>query len=76
MVKDQRASYDPLVGLETVSETTDTRRVRRALDLPDLLHLLRVTREGPERYGLTGPERCLIYRMPHRQASEPANSPR
>src|SRR5262249_2679259 len=37
------------------------RRDRRALSVEELLKLLSTTTNGPERCGMTGPERALLY---------------
>ena len=61
MVKDRRAIDNPLSHLTGLNVKTDRRHDRRALTADELLRLLEATRNGPERYGMTGPERALLY---------------
>jgi integrase len=63
MIRDGRASYNPLAGLSTVNADVDVRVKRRVLSLKDLQALLTKTATEPERYGLTGPQRVLVYRL-------------
>ena len=63
LLKDNRASYDPLIGLGTVNADVDVRVNRRVLNLKDLQALLTKTAKRPELCGLTGPERVLVYRL-------------
>ncbi len=63
LVKDNRAQYDPLVALGTVNGNTDVRVSRRVLSVEDLQALLTTTAGGPDLFGLTGPERVLVYRL-------------
>jgi integrase len=48
-----------LDGLE--NEGTDKRHPRRAATVDEIRRLLETTRNGPERYGLSGYERWLLY---------------
>src|SRR5204863_214650 len=41
----------------------DRRRDRRALSVEELCTLLTTTAGGPERYGMSGPDRALLYRV-------------
>jgi len=63
MVKDRRAADNPLAHLEGLNVRLDRRRDRRALTADDLRELIRATEAGPERYGMTGPERAFMYRL-------------
>jgi len=62
MVQDQRASQSPLEHLK--AETiTNRKRQRRVLNADEIRTLLEVTKAAPERFGMTGYERALLYRL-------------
>ncbi len=61
MVKHQRALNNPLGHLEPLNVKVDRRRDRRALAVDEVKRLLNATATGPERYGMTGPARRLLY---------------
>jgi len=61
MVANGRAGGSPLTHLAGVNVSKDQRRERRALSREEFEHLLAITTGGPERYGLSGPDRALIY---------------
>jgi len=63
MVREGRAGENPMVGLRKLNPRTDKRHERRALTLDELRWLLDVTRQGPERIGMSGAERVLLYRV-------------
>lgn len=63
MVERGRAATDPLVTLRPVNQAADPRHVRRALSVDELRRLLDAAARGPERFGVSGPERALIYRL-------------
>jgi len=63
MVREGRASENPMVGLRKLNPKTDKRHPRRALTVDELRWLLTTTRNGPERCGMTGYERVLLYRV-------------
>jgi len=63
MVRDNRALGNPLEDLSGVNAKTDKRHERRALTIDELRWLLEVTTIGPERYGMTGEDRALLYRL-------------
>lgn len=63
MVKDGRASESPVAHLDALNARTDRRLVRRALDVDEIRWLLDAARNGPDRYGMTGPERAMLYRV-------------
>jgi len=64
MVRDRRASDNPLKYLETVQVLdADLKHPRRAITIDELNHLLEVTKSGPELYGMSGFERWLLYRL-------------
>src|SRR5262249_1678172 len=61
MVRDRRALESPLGHLEGLNVKTDRRRDRRAFTVDELRGLLDTTRTGPERFGMEGHERSLLY---------------
>ena len=63
MVQDRRAGESPLEHLKTVDTSRDKRHNRRALEPDEIRRLLEATRAAPKRYGLTGYERALLYRL-------------
>ena len=63
MVKEGRATESPVTHLSTLNTKTDRRRVRRPLTQGDAIRLLSTTTQAKERYGMTGPERALLYRV-------------
>ncbi|MHC4718569.1 MAG: tyrosine-type recombinase/integrase [Planctomycetota bacterium] len=63
MVKDRRASESPVSHLDGLNVKTDRRHDRRALDVEELRWLLDTTRKAPERHGMTGPARSLLYKL-------------
>jgi integrase len=62
MVKDRRATESPLEHLSTI-KITERKRQRRALLTDKLRALLEATEAAPERFGMTGPERAMLYRL-------------
>jgi integrase len=63
MVQDRRASESPIAHLRPLKADADRRHTRRALSLAELRTLLQTTHGAPERYGMTGPERAMLYRL-------------
>ena len=63
MVQDGRASESPIQHLKGVNVRVDRRHDRRALEPHDLRQLLATTATGPERFGMSGYERYLLYRF-------------
>jgi integrase len=61
LVADGRLSVNPLAGLRKLQASGDRRRVRRALKVDEIRLLLQVTEGEPERFGMTGPDRALLY---------------
>ena len=62
MIQDQRASQSPLEHLKTET-ITKRKRQRRVLNADEIRTLLEVTKAAPERFGMTGYERALLYRL-------------
>jgi integrase len=63
MMKERRASESPIAHLDGLNVRTDRRHDRRALSADELRALLASTAAAPERFGMTGPERALCYRL-------------
>jgi integrase len=63
MVDSNYVSQSLLQHLKALDGKLDQRHVRRVLELDELLRLLETTAEGPERFGLGGYERSLLYRF-------------
>jgi len=57
------ATEDPLRVISPLNPESDRRRERRALSADELAALLAKTEEQPERHGLSGPTRALLYRL-------------
>ncbi len=57
------ASRDPLAGVQPVNARMAPKVVRRALTNEELRRLIQTTHDGPERRGLSGPLRAMIYRL-------------
>jgi len=63
MVSDRRATESPVGHLRGLNVRTDRRHDRRALEPDEIRRLLEATRAAPERFGMTGCERALLYRL-------------
>jgi len=63
MVRDGRAFANPLEHLQGVNARTDKRHERRALSVDELHRLLDTTTAGPDRYGMSGADRAMLYRL-------------
>jgi len=65
LVRDGRASESPVEHLKckTVRKGTDEVHPRRVLEIDELRRLLEVTKAGPKRFGMSGYERYLLYRL-------------
>jgi integrase len=63
MVANRRASESPVAHLKRVNVKVDRRHERIAFELEEARRLLAAAYKGPERYGMTGPERALLYRF-------------
>ena len=63
LVRDGRASESPVAHLQGLNVKTDRRHDRRALTVDELRRLLRAAADGPERHGMSGPERAMLYRV-------------
>lgn len=63
MIRDRRATQNLVEHVETLNVRLDRRHDRRPLDVQEVLWLLVATHEAPVRYGMTGPERAILYRL-------------
>ena len=63
MVQDQRAGESPTEYLKGLNVRTDRRHDRRALEPDEIRRLLEATAKGPLRFGMSGYERYLLYRL-------------
>ncbi len=63
MVKSGYVSASPLKHLTKLNTELDRRRERRAATPEEMRKLLMTTAAGPERYGLSGYERALFYKL-------------
>ena len=63
MVRDGRATESPVAHLQGFNVKTDRRHDRRALSVAELRWLLQSADGAPERFGMTGDARSLLYRV-------------
>jgi len=63
MIQDRRASESPIQHLKGLNVRTDRRHDRRALSIDEIRRLLETTALQTSRYGMTGSERALLYRL-------------
>ncbi len=63
MVQNRRASESPLAHLKRLNVQADRRHDRTHLEVDEVRRLLQATREAPERYGMGGLERALLYQV-------------
>jgi len=64
VVKDRKwARESPLRDVPKLNVKEDPHHTRRAIAVDDLRKLFQKTADGPERYGMSGRERYLLYRL-------------
>jgi integrase len=63
LVKTGRALYSPFRGIEKTNVETDRRHVRRSLTPDEVGFLLERVEAGPNRAGMSGPDRAMLYRL-------------
>ena len=64
VVEDGRAVTNPVQHLKTLRfSAADIKHKRRVLSKSDIRHLLEITKEAPLRFGMTGFERYLLYKL-------------
>ncbi|MGC9261807.1 MAG: tyrosine-type recombinase/integrase, partial [Phycisphaerae bacterium] len=63
MMHERRATSSPVEYLDGQNVATDKRHTRRMLNQSDFAKLLTAAQSGPERYGMTGAERALVYEL-------------
>jgi len=62
-VRHGRLTTDPLAAVSAAHEGADRRRTRRALSLDELERLTETTHRGPQRAGISGEDRAMLYRV-------------
>ncbi len=62
-VQDRRVSESSVQHLRKLNTKTDRRHDRRALSADEIRRLLEVATAEPEHFGMTGPERAMLYRL-------------
>ncbi|MEK6676608.1 MAG: tyrosine-type recombinase/integrase [Planctomycetota bacterium] len=63
MVRTKGAPSNPLDCLTLANVRTDRRHDRRALESDELRRLLSATKGGETRFGMTGPDRAMLYTL-------------
>ena len=63
MMHERRATSSPVEYLDGQNAATDKRHTRRMLNQSDFAKLLTAAQSGPERYGMSGAERALVYEL-------------
>jgi integrase len=63
MLREGRATENPLAFLEGVRASGERRRDRRAFAADELRALLDAARSGPQAFGMSGPERAVVYQI-------------
>jgi len=63
LVARNRLTRDPLLEVKTLNSQTDRRHDRRALSAQELTRLLDAAETGPPAWGLTGPDRAMLYTL-------------
>jgi len=63
LVRERVVTDNPVFHIRPLNVKQDRRRVRRALEVDEVRRLLATTAQSAERYGLTGPERALVYKL-------------
>jgi len=59
----ERLRTDPMTAIKKLNVKKDPRHPRRALTEKELKKLFATTFQAPARFGMTGPERALLYRL-------------
>jgi integrase len=62
MIEGRRAVENPLVCLKNKGKIVESKK-RRALEVIEITALLSATEAAPDRFGMTGHERALLYRL-------------
>ncbi len=62
LIREGRATTNPLAYAQGLNVRVDRRHDRRALSVEELRQLLTVTAAGPDQLGASGPERAMLYR--------------
>ena len=65
-VRDGRLRESPVAYLRPIDSRkvrNDRRHERRALSVEEVTSLLKAASDGPDRHGMSGPERAMLYRL-------------
>ena len=63
LVREERSVANPIAHVAALNEETDRRHDRRALSEAEISALLATTASGPDRFGLSGSDRAMLYRL-------------
>ena len=63
MTQHKGAAESPLRHLDRLNAKLDKRHARRALEVDEVRRLPEATKNGSERFGMTGHERFLVYKL-------------
>lgn len=63
MKTDRRANGNPLDHLQAIKVNKSDEMKRRSLEPDEIIKLLRTMEIEPKRFGMTGPERSLLYQL-------------
>jgi len=63
MVLDQRAGESSIEHLKKTNASAERRYTRRSLEPDEIRALLRAAQLAPERFGMTGSQRAMLYRL-------------
>ena len=63
MAQNRRASESPIAHMRRMNVKVDRRHDRVSFEVDEVRRLLTATHKGPERFGMSGPERALLYRL-------------
>jgi len=63
LVRDRRATENPVANLDKLNVKTDRQHDRRALTVTELVEILDAARNGPVKFGMSGTDRTMLYRL-------------
>lgn len=63
LCRERVVTENPVFHIRPLNVKQDRRRIRRALEVEEIRHLLTTTAQSEKRHNLTGPERALIYKL-------------
>ncbi len=62
-INHHRMTINPMSTVQKFNEAADRRKLRRPVDISVLNHLLAATESGPDRRGVSGSDRAMLYRV-------------